>query len=182
MGEKNKWKKIKKTVEELSVESNDRSNGNGGLKCTPSHEDIASHNGMQSDEVKKVMTKMKKARNVLSLDYKYNTQSRSGTESQSYEEAFSNDKNLMDDADFFDNLQLRTDLVAALSRNLNPRETHLMELRYGLKDGNTKTIEECAKVMGIGRSRVQQLATGCLKKLREAEDAASLQEYMLSIS
>lgn len=88
----------------------------------------------------------------------------------------------MDDVDFFEKLQLRTDVVAALSRNLSARETHLMELRYGLQDGKTRTIEECAKEMGIGRSRVQQLATGCLKKLREAEDAASLQEYMSSIA
>lgn len=180
--EKNKWRKIQKAVEELSIENNDKPDGNGRLKCRPSHEDIATRGGMRSEEVKKVMSKMKRAQNVLSLDYQYNTHSRSGTESQDYQTAFSNDKNLMDDVDLVEKLQLRTDVVAALSRNLDPREAHLMRLRYGLKDGKTRTIEECAKTMGISKARVQQLAVGCLKKLREADDAQSLQEYLLSVA
>jgi len=180
--EKNKWRKIQKAVEELSIENNDKPDGIGRLKCRPSHEDIATRGGMRSEEVKKVMSKMKRAQNVLSLDYQYNTHSRSGTESQDYQTAFSNDKNLMDDVDLVEKLQLRTDVVAALSRNLDPREAHLMRLRYGLKDGKTRTIEECAKTMGISKARVQQLAVGCLKKLREADDAQSLQEYLLSVA
>jgi len=179
--EKNKWNKIQKVVEELSIENNEKTDGNGGLKCRPSHKDIASRGGMGSEEVKKVMTKMKRARNVLSLDYQYDAHSRSGTESHHYQ-AFSNDKNLMDDVDLAEKLQLRADVVAALSRNLDPREAHLMQLRYGLKDGETRTIQECAKTMGISRARVQQLAVGCLKKLREADDAESLQEYLLSVA
>lgn len=180
--EKNKWNKIQKAVKELSIENNEKTDGNRGLKCRPSHEDIASRGGMRPDEVKKVMSKMKRARNVLSLDYQYDSHSRSGTESQNYQAAFSNDKNLMDDVDLVEKVQLRVDVVAALSRNLNPREAHLMRLRYGLKDGKTRTIEECAKTMGISRARVQQLAAGCLKKLREAEDVESLQEYLLSVA
>jgi len=180
--EKNKWNKIQKAVEELSIENNEKTDGNGGLKCRPSHDDIASRGGMRSEEVKKVMTKMKRARNVLSLDYQYNSHSRSGTESQHYQSAFSNDKNLMDDVDLVEKVQLRADILGALSRNLDRREAHLMRLRYGLKDGKTRTIEECAKTMGISRARVQQLASGCLKKLREAKDVESLQEYLLSVA
>lgn len=179
--EKNKWNKIQKVVQELSIENNEKTDGNGSGKCRPSHKDIASRGGMRSEDVKKVMTKMKRAKNVLSLDYQYDSHSRSGTESHQHQ-AFSGDKNLMDDVDFVEKLQLQADVVAALSRNLDPREAQLMRLRYGLKDGRTRTIEECAKTLGISKARVQQLAVGCLKKLREADDAKSLQEYLLSVA
>ena len=72
--------------------------------------------------------------------------------------------------------------LATLAKNLDPREARLMRLRYGLKDGKTRSIRECAEAMGISRPRAQQLAMGCLKKLREADDAMSLQEYLLSIA
>merc|ERR1719148_354802 len=179
--EKNKWNKIQKVVQELSIENNEKTDGNGSGKCRPSHKDIASRGGMRSEDVKKVMTKMKRAKNVLSLDYQYASHSRSGTESHQHQ-AFAGDKNLMDDVDLVEKLQLRADIVSALSRNLDQREAHLMRLRYGLKDGKTRTIEECAITMGVSRARVQQLAVGCLKKLREADDAESLQEYLLSIA
>jgi len=57
----------------------------------------------------------------------------------------------------------------------------LMKLRYGLDDGKSRSIAECAEEMGISKARAQQLAAGCLKKLREADDAESLQEYLLSL-
>lgn len=180
--EKNKWKKIQKAVEELSIEKNSKTSEDVQLMSRPTHEEIASHGGMRSDEVRKVMSKMKRTRNILSLDYQYNTHSRGGSESQLHQGAFSNDKNLMDDVDLAEKMQFRADVVIALTRNLDEREVRLMGLRYGLKDGKTRTIEECAEIMGISRARVQQLAVGCLKKLREADDAESLQEYLLSVA
>jgi RNA polymerase primary sigma factor len=92
------------------------------------------------------------------------------------------DKAFMVDADLAERLQLRADVIAALVRNLDPREARLMRLRYGLKDGRTRTISECAEAMGITRSRTQELSSQCLKKLREADDAESLQEYLLTIA
>jgi len=177
--EKRKWNKIQKAVEELTKESNQQQGGNDGMMSGPSFQDIASHGGMRLDEVKKVMTKMHRARNVLSLDYEYNSHGRSGTESQSFQ-AFSNDKSLMYVADLSEKPQLRADIVAALSRHLEPRQAHLMRLLYGLEDGKTWTIAECSKIMGISQARVRMLAAGCLKELRY--DAHSLQEYMRSIA
>ena len=97
-------------------------------------------------------------------------------------DALSNDKNMMDDVDLVERLQLRADIVAALARNLDPREARLMRLRYGLNDGKTRSISDCAGSMGISKARAQQLAVGCLKKLRQADDAESLQEYLLSVA
>ena len=67
-------------------------------------------------------------------------------------------------------------------RNLDAREARLVRLRYGLSDGVTRSIAECADAMGLSRTRVQQLNQRCLQKLREAAEAESLQEYLLTIA
>jgi RNA polymerase primary sigma factor len=72
--------------------------------------------------------------------------------------------------------------VAALASNLDAREARLMRLRYGLADGQTRSLAECAEAMGLGQTRVQQIAQKCLKKLREAEEMSSLEEYLLTIA
>lgn len=176
--EKNKWNKIQQAREEISL---NKAVDENGADYQPSEKEIGNHCGLSATEIKNIMSKMKRAKNVLSLDYQYASQSRSGTESDKYD-ALANDKNLMDDVDLFQKLQLRADIIAAMARNLDPREARLMRLRYGLNDGKTRSIRDCAEAMGISKARAQQLAVGCLKKLREADDAESLQEYLLSVA
>ncbi len=50
---------------------------------------------------------------------------------------------------------------------LDERERQIIELRYGLIDGEAKTLAEIAKVMGVSRERVRQLEVTILKKLRQ---------------
>ena len=88
----------------------------------------------------------------------------------------------MFDVGLAERTQFQADVVAALAKNLDAREARLMRLRYGLADGQTRSIQECADAMGLSKTRVQQLAKSCLKKLREAEEAKSLQEYLLTIA
>jgi len=49
---------------------------------------------------------------------------------------------------------------------LNDRERQIIELRYGLKDGNTHTLAEIAKVLGVSRERVRQIESATIKKIR----------------
>ncbi len=49
---------------------------------------------------------------------------------------------------------------------LDERERKIIELRYGLIDGEAKTLAEIAEVMGVSRERVRQLEVTILKKLR----------------
>ncbi|MBF0123610.1 MAG: sigma-70 family RNA polymerase sigma factor [Candidatus Omnitrophica bacterium] len=49
---------------------------------------------------------------------------------------------------------------------LDQRERQIIELRYGLLDGEAKTLAEIAEVMGVSRERVRQLEVTILKKLR----------------
>jgi len=118
--------------------------------------------------------------NLLSLDFQYKGTSRSGTQEDSSSALYGN--RALEESDLVETLQMRADVIAALARNLDPREARLMRLRYGLHDGKTRTIVECAECMGLSRQRVQQLAVKCLEKLREANDCKSLQEYLLTVA
>ena len=85
-------------------------------------------------------------------------------------------------ADLAERTQMKADVVAALARNLDSREARLMRLRYGFGDGQTRSLAQCAQAMGLSESRVQSLAKGCLKKLREAAESESLEEYLFTVA
>jgi RNA polymerase sigma factor (sigma-70 family) len=87
-----------------------------------------------------------------------------------------------DDAELAERTGLQADLIAAMARNLDAREARLMRLRYGLSDGVSRSLQECADSMGLSYSRVHQLSKQCLKKLRQAAEAESLEEYLLTIA
>ena len=169
--EKTKWNKIRNAHEELQQE----------LQREPTPPEIGERVGMTEREVVSTSKRMTQARSVLSLDYEYTQHSRGGGDSGA-DASLWRDKSLMADADLAERNHLQADVVAALAKNLDAREERLMRLRYGLSDGNPRTIAECAEAMGISKTRVQQLAQSCLKKLRDAADADSLQEYLLTIA
>lgn len=169
--EKTKWNKIRRAHEEL-VALHDRE---------PTLEELSKRLNMSVEEFVTIKRKMTQAQQVLSLDYEYNTQTRGGTTSDSFA-SLQNDLAFMEDVDLAERTQLHADLVAALARNLDAREARLMRLRYGLVDGKTRSLAECAEAMGLGQTRTQQIAQKCLKKLREAEEMQSLEEYLLTIA
>ena len=173
--DKSKWNKIYKASADLAIEQ-----GNGRDSYKPNTKDVASRVGMKVKDVEALTNRMSKAQNLLSLDYKYQATSRSGSDSG--EADFHNYRSLHADADLVERLQLRADVIAALARNLDPREARLMRLRYGLKDGVSRSLVQCADAMGISREKTRRLALKCLEKLREADDANSLQEYLLTVA
>lgn len=50
---------------------------------------------------------------------------------------------------------------------LNERERRILELRYGITDGETHTLAEIAKILGVSRERVRQIEAATLKKIRQ---------------
>jgi RNA polymerase primary sigma factor len=49
---------------------------------------------------------------------------------------------------------------------LDPRERSILEMRFGLDDGKSKTLEELGKHFGISRERIRQVQTQALEKMR----------------
>jgi RNA polymerase primary sigma factor len=64
------------------------------------------------------------------------------------------------------NTMFRGERVERLLNKMNPREREILELRFGLKDGETHTLNDAAKRFNITRERVRQIEAVALKKLR----------------
>ncbi|MGL5245463.1 MAG: sigma factor-like helix-turn-helix DNA-binding protein, partial [Sarcina sp.] len=62
------------------------------------------------------------------------------------------------------NLQIKY-LYTKMNSTLNIRERTILEMRYGLIDGNSKTQREIAIMLGISRSYVSRIEKKALKKL-----------------
>jgi len=184
--EKTKWNKIVKAHQELVKEQGGSdSNAYDDSMSTVSVEEIADRLDMKVEDVIMFQRKMKKVKSVLSLDYEYKQQTRGGSDNANggQQLLLDMDKSMQADADLAERTQMQADVIAAMVRNLTPREGRLMRLRYGLTtDGQTRTIQECADAMGVSQARASQLAKACLKKLREAAEADSLEEYLLTIA
>lgn len=72
---------------------------------------------------------------------------------------------------------LRDHIVEALDR-LSERERRIVVLRYGLEDGQFRTLEEVGRDFGITRERIRQIEAKALRKLRQPESMAPLHGYL----
>ena len=72
--------------------------------------------------------------------------------------------------------KLRSSELAGAMLRLNPRQQRVLTERFGLEDGQPKTLEEVGKILGITRERVRQLETRALRDLRAV--APSLELYL----
>jgi RNA polymerase primary sigma factor len=57
--------------------------------------------------------------------------------------------------------------IGEVLRSLTPREREVIELRFGLRDGHPRTLDEVARSYGITRERIRQIEARGLLKLRQ---------------
>jgi len=72
---------------------------------------------------------------------------------------------------------LRVDLATALHA-LTERERTILILRYGLVDGQPRTLETVGRALGMTRERARQIEAEALRKLRTSDTWRHLQEYL----
>ncbi|GIW82959.1 MAG: RNA polymerase sigma factor [Gemmatales bacterium] len=89
-----------------------------------------------------------------------------GTEGERVLEEFLRDSSASNPGQMVDQNLLRERINEVL-RSLAPREREVIELRFGLNDGNPRTLDEVAKVYGITRERIRQIEARGLFKLRQ---------------
>ncbi|MDR1138869.1 MAG: RNA polymerase sigma factor RpoD [Clostridiales bacterium] len=60
---------------------------------------------------------------------------------------------------------------------LTPREEVVVRLRYGIDDGQPKTLEEVGKIFGVTRERIRQIESKALRKLKAYSKTKKLREF-----
>jgi RNA polymerase primary sigma factor len=73
--------------------------------------------------------------------------------------------------------RLLRDRINEVLRSLAPREREVIELRFGLKDGTPRTLDEVARQYGITRERIRQIEARGLLKLRQPTRSQRLEEF-----
>lgn len=72
---------------------------------------------------------------------------------------------------------LLRDRISEVLRSLTPREREVIELRFGLRDGQPRTLDEVARSYGITRERIRQIEARGLLKLRQPNRSTRLVEF-----
>ena len=74
-------------------------------------------------------------------------------------------------------IMLREQLVEVLD-TLTPREAKVLELRFGLRDGRQRTLEEVGKEFDVTRERIRQIESKALRKLRHPSRSRKLRDFL----
>jgi RNA polymerase primary sigma factor len=138
------------------------------LERQPTAEEIATALGQPLDRVERVL---EAARRPVSLETPV------GEDGEHTLGDFLQDDELPTPADFASQQLLRQDLAAAL-QHLSERERRIIDLRYGLADGQRRTLEEVGKVLGMTRERARQIEAEALRRLRAPEVGQHLRDYL----
>ena len=64
------------------------------------------------------------------------------------------------------------------STSFNDREKEVVRLRFGLDDGQARTLEEVGKEFGVTRERIRQIESKTLAKLRHPHRSQKLRDYL----
>lgn len=70
------------------------------------------------------------------------------------------------------------ELLQEILQGLPPREVRILQMRYGLVDGETYTLEEVGKKLGVTRERVRQIEAQALSRLRHPTHSRRLKGFL----
>ena len=74
--------------------------------------------------------------------------------------------------------QLLKEQVMDVLSSLTPRERKVLELRFGLEDGRSRTLEEVGREFNVTRERIRQIEAKALRKLRHPTRSRKLKDYL----
>ncbi len=134
----------------------------------PTPEEVAERLGVPVSRVREVL---KISRDPVSLDTPI------GEEDDSHLGDFIEDDTALSPADSAAFSMLREELGTALE-SLTDRERQVVQLRFGLKDGRARTLEEVGKEFKVTRERIRQIEAKALRKLRHPSRSKRLKDFL----
>jgi RNA polymerase primary sigma factor len=100
-----------------------------------------------------------------------------GEEEDSHLSDFIEDRAAIPPADVASHQLLKETIDEVLS-SLNARERRVLQLRFGLEDGRSRTLEEVGQEFGVTRERIRQIEAKALRKLRHPSRSKKLKDYL----
>ena len=134
----------------------------------PSADEIAEELNMPVEKVREIL---KIAQEPVSLETPI------GEEEDSHLGDFIPAEEASDPADLASAVLMKEQIQKALN-TLTPREKRVLELRYGLKDGRSRTLEEVGQEFHVTRERIRQIESKALRKLRNPRRSAGIRDFM----
>jgi RNA polymerase primary sigma factor len=138
------------------------------LEREPTVEELAEAVGLTEDRVREIQ---RISLDLLSLDAPV------GEEDDSNLSDFIEDQAAEAPADAAARRMLNRAVIDALDE-LNDREKAVVRLRFGLDDGQARTLEEVGKEFGVTRERIRQIESKTLAKLRHPHRSQKLRDYL----
>ena len=134
----------------------------------PSAEEIAEEMGMPVEKVRDIL---KIAQEPVSLETPI------GEEEDSHLGDFIEDEGASEPSEAASFTLLKEQLMTVLD-TLTPREKKVLELRFGIIDGRTRTLEEVGKEFNVTRERIRQIEAKALRKLRHPSRSKKLRDFL----
>ena len=134
----------------------------------PSAEEIAKEMGMPAEKVRDIL---KIAQEPVSLETPI------GEEEDSHLGDFIPDEDASEPSEAASFSLLKEQLMEVLE-TLTPREKKVLELRFGIIDGRTRTLEEVGKEFNVTRERIRQIEAKALRKLRHPSRSKKLRDFL----
>ena len=120
-----------------------------------------------------------KAREIIKLSQlPISLESPIGEEGDSQLGDFLEDQNALSPPDSATKQLLKEQIENALS-SINPRERLVLQLRFGLEDGRSRTLEEVGKEFNVTRERIRQIEARAIRKLRHPSRSQKLRDYLV---
>ena len=134
----------------------------------PLPEEIAAEMGQDVDKVRHII---KISQDTVSLE----TSVGEDDEDSTLEDFIEDIKNVTPDRAAA--LQLLRDYVHDIIKDLNPREQKILEMRFGLTDGVSHTLEEVGKEFDVTRERIRQIEAKAIEKIQQHPMIRKLIDY-----
>ena len=134
----------------------------------PTPEEIAAELG---DDVEKISHILKISQDTVSLE----TSVGDSDEDSTLEDFIKDVKNVSPDRSAA--LRLLKDYVVEAIKDLSPREQKILEMRFGLNDGVSHTLEEVGQEFDVTRERIRQIEAKALERIKNFTAIEKLKDY-----